>query len=125
MDRLTEYDYEVHHEPATSNKIRIADGLSRMPKAYTQPAFAEDSKRMAMSAQPAEKSSSNHIEGVWDKHEKSEFYGLVATYLKLGDEGLDGGPSTSDFIRFISLMSFREPVWIFGNLLHRKIARKI
>lgn len=30
MDRLTEYDYEVHHRPCKANIMRIADGMSRL-----------------------------------------------------------------------------------------------
>lgn len=48
MDRLTEYDYEVHHRPAKANIMGIADGLSRMPDLYSQNHVAEDEERMAM-----------------------------------------------------------------------------
>lgn len=36
MDRLTEYDYEVHYRPCKANIMRIADGMSRLPAKYSQ-----------------------------------------------------------------------------------------
>jgi hypothetical protein len=48
MDRLTEYDYEMHYRPAKANIINIADGLLRMPDLYSQNHVAENEKRMAM-----------------------------------------------------------------------------
>lgn len=50
MDRLTEYDYIVHHRPNTANIIRIADGLSRLPRVLQDAHTRLDEERMAMPA---------------------------------------------------------------------------
>ena len=48
MDRLTEYDYEVHHQPCKANIMRIADEMSRLPGKYSQFATAIDLERMIL-----------------------------------------------------------------------------
>lgn len=48
MDRLTEYDYEVHHRPYKVNIMRIADRESHLPAKYSQHATAVDLERMVL-----------------------------------------------------------------------------
>ena len=49
MDRLTEYNIEVHHRPATANVIRIADGLSRFPKYLRENPIKVNTEHISMS----------------------------------------------------------------------------
>lgn len=48
MDRLTEYNYKVHHWPCKANIMRIADGMSRLPTKYNQHATAVDLEKMVL-----------------------------------------------------------------------------
>ena len=48
MDRLTEYDYEIHHRPCKVNIMRIADGISRLLAKYSQSATAIDLEGMVL-----------------------------------------------------------------------------
>ena len=50
MDRLTEYNYIVHHRPYKSNIMGLADGMSRMPGRYSQNVFIKDLDRLGMVA---------------------------------------------------------------------------
>ena len=55
MDRLTKYDYKVHHRPCTANIMRIADGMSRIPGRYSQNAVVVGLERMvSATSHPAE-----------------------------------------------------------------------
>ena len=50
IERLGEYDIEVHHRPCSDNTMRIADGLSRMPGIYVDQHVREDTEKMAIMA---------------------------------------------------------------------------
>jgi len=50
MDRLEEYDFELHHKSSRDQHMAIADGLSRLPRRLTFVPIAEDSERIAMAA---------------------------------------------------------------------------
>lgn len=50
MDRLGEYDFELHHKSSRDQHMAIADGLSRLPRRLTFVPIAEDSERIAMAA---------------------------------------------------------------------------
>ena len=89
MDRLTEYDYEIHHRPCKANIMGIADGLSRMPGHWSTNARAEDSERMAMTAAfacPAQVQYS--IPDLHTEWLNSKAYGKVVTFIKQGSQGL-------------------------------------
>ena len=47
-DRLTEYDYKVHHRPYKANIMRIADGISCLPTKYSQSATGIDLERIVL-----------------------------------------------------------------------------
>ena len=46
IDRLKEYNYEVHHRLYKANVIRISDGMSCLPTKHCQSATAIDLERM-------------------------------------------------------------------------------
>ena len=94
MDRLTEYDYIVHHRPSKANIIGLADGMSRMPGKYTQSAVSEDSERMTMASVsfpvptkpplPALPMQQSHR-----KYRDAKWYGLITDFLLRGPEALE------------------------------------
>lgn len=106
LDRLTEYDYEVHHRPCKSNIIRIADGLSRMPGRYSQYATAVDLERIALVV-TAPTQTGLEAESVRLRKEvaalagvqshriyrDSKWYGKITSYI------LDGESSLADYSR--------------------------
>ena len=52
MDRLIEYDYEVHHQSCKANIMHIADSISRFLAKYSHSATTIDLKRMVLTAAP-------------------------------------------------------------------------
>ena len=93
MDRLTEYDYVVHHRPSKAAIMGLADGMSRMPGRYSQPAVAEDSERVTMalatiSAPTKPSTSVTPVQLSHMKYRKSKWYGRVTSYLLDGPESL-------------------------------------
>ena len=48
MDRLIEYDYEIHHRLCKANIMRIANGMSCLSAKYSQSATAIELKRMVL-----------------------------------------------------------------------------
>ena len=46
IDRLIEYNYIIYYRPYKSNLTRIANGLSRMPRYYSQYAYTEYLERL-------------------------------------------------------------------------------
>ncbi|TAQ83554.1 hypothetical protein B7494_g8120 [Chlorociboria aeruginascens] len=52
LDRLTEYDFEVHHRPGKSNLVSIADGLSRLPGNMQDEPIRIDTERLALPVIP-------------------------------------------------------------------------
>ena len=113
MDRLTEYDYIVHHRPSKSNIMGLADGMSRMPGRYSQSAIAEDEERMTMAlagfpkrttfpavpAVPAVQVQRSH-----DRYRNTRWYGLVTEFLLRGSEALvECGRNEAKNVRRMSL----------------------
>lgn len=98
MDRLTEYDYEVHHRPCKATIMRIADGMSRLPAKYSQHAMAIDLERMVLTATPSHIryptlsiQSVDHLtpEPSYQAYRKSNWYGKIISFLLDGLSSLD------------------------------------
>lgn len=48
MDKLTEYNYEVHHRLCKGNIMEIVDSMSCIPAKYSQSATTIDLERMIL-----------------------------------------------------------------------------
>ena len=89
MDRLTEYDYIIHHRPSKTNIMGLADGMSRMPGRYSQTAVSEDSERMSMAvavSHQGQQSRPSHptlpaMQQSHAKYQGTKWYGLVTKFL--------------------------------------------
>lgn len=101
MDRLTEYDYIVHHRPCKSNIMCLADGFSRMPGYYSQNVIAEDSERLAMAValgeteatpagEPVSSNQANHppIMKSHVRWRQSRWYGNLVSFMLDGPDAL-------------------------------------
>ena len=98
MDRLTEYDYEVHHRPCKANIMRIADGMSRLPAKYSQSATAIDLERMVLTVAlfyPRPSILSTRLadfpapESSHQAYRKSGWYDKIISFLLDGPTSLD------------------------------------
>ena len=98
MDKLTEYDYEVHHRPCKANIMRIADGMSRLPAKYSQSATAIDLERMVLAVahtHPRLPILSTQLanaltpEPSHQAYRKSNWYGKIISFLLDGPTALD------------------------------------
>ena len=106
MDRLTEYDYVIHHRPSKANVIGLADGMSRMPGRYQQSAVAKDEERLAMVASLPRVALPTLIPPTQThmKYRTSDWYGDVTNYLLDGPSCLKGYGSSKQ--RAIKRMSY-------------------
>ena len=95
MDRLSEYDFKIHHRPNTASIMGIADGLSRMPGVYSQQHIVEDAERMVMCTQLQQRSTivpvlattaEDHHHGIreWEQYTVEEPYRKIVHYLTGG-----------------------------------------
>ena len=103
MDRLTEYDYEIHHRPCKANIMRIADGMSRLPAKYSQSATAIDLERMVLAvAHPhlrlpifaTQLADVLTPEPSHQAYRNSNWYGKIISFLLDGPTALDDLSST-------------------------------
>lgn len=104
MDRLTEYDYIIHHRPSKSNIMGIADGMSRMPGRYNDHnILTEDLERLGIAAATTPGSTSSSTGPVNKTHQAfraSRWYGTLTSYLLDGFEALkDTGTSEAKRIK--------------------------
>ena len=94
LDRLTEYDIEVHHRPGKSNLVCIADGLSRLPGSLQDEPVRFDTERMAFTAtvehakhDPATTSTVPPVD-LFADFRSNETYGPILQFLQNGDKGI-------------------------------------
>lgn len=106
MDRLTEYDYVVHHRPCKANIMGLADEMSRMPGRYSQVAVAEDSERITMvvAFPTGKKGMTLPAMQSHQQYRESKWYGKVANYLLDGATAVKNcGRSEAKTVRQMSL----------------------
>ncbi|KAF3931381.1 Protease [Dactylella cylindrospora] len=138
QDRLGEYDFEVHHRPATDRLIQIADGLSRMPTCYQTPTFVKDVGRpqpmaIAMAAfgisadcleqwQLSEEDGNLTLlqERQWRKYLNSEFYGDEIAYLLWGQGALRSKGMTANQIKVVMRSADRKVMLEGGRGLYHR-----
>ena len=95
MDRLGEYDIEVHYRPSRDQHIGIADGLSRMPTRLTTIPKAEDADRIAMAAPEIQSLPRRMMVPVPDRlvrYKESPLYEHLIEYLQQGPMALEKLP---------------------------------
>jgi len=100
LDRLSEYDIEVHHRPGKSNIIQIADGFSRLTGEHCEPALRIDGERMPFAAYcleedvPRSSETQNGDTAGLNYTLPQELlhhpvYGDIIKFLKYGDAGIE------------------------------------
>ncbi len=113
MDKLTKYDYDVHHRSCKANIMRIADRMSHLPAKYSQSATAIDLERMILAVahlHPRLPIFSTQLADVvtpepsHQAYRKSNWYGKIISFLLDGPTAIDNlSPTEKKAVKRVSI----------------------